>query len=263
MAARTKPRTGQAATSRCSEDVPAADFHADERHGDTMRRNAKQPTPAAHMNRVLAEYRKAHKEAAEHGIASEDPVALELKVMWSFDENGEKNEEQFATFAAEIENETRRLRAKIDEAKREEAEAYEPPEVTEARWREHVADAYALVRAEESAKESAKQKSGKGVSRYAGQNFGKYHVHPDGQTITVKGDAVQYKITSAAAIDTLDRLLKGTERQDGWVNWSATDRSRFSTPTAKSFAKQYIENKVERRGFGFDFGHAPQARLKK
>ena len=121
----------------------------------------------------------------------------------------------------------------------------------------------AFIAAYERRKAQEARKTGKGISRHAGETFrgGTYHVCPDGQTIEVKGDSLKYKITSKAALETLDQLLDGAT-DDGWVSWSSTGRSRFSTPSAKAFAKKYIENERSKAGFGFNYGHEPRARLK-
>lgn len=109
------------------------------------------------------------------------------------------------------------------------------------------------------------QKPGKGISRFAGQVVARtYHVLPDGQTIKVKGDASSYKITSKAALETLDRLLAALcGEPGGWMDWSKKYRARFSAPSAKAFAKKYIENLKETAGCGYCYGHNPRARLKK
>ena len=140
----------------------------------------------------------------------------------------------------------------------------------EAAWREYnEQQEAALFAAYERRKAQAVNRPGKGTSRHAGKTIGgnlkgkgKYHILPDGQTIEVAGDSTQYRITGAAALETLDKLFDALKNGDGWTAWSKKDRARFSTPRAKAFARKYIENERSKSGIGWNYGHQPKARLK-
>lgn len=140
----------------------------------------------------------------------------------------------------------------------------------EAAWREYYERQNAALFADYERRKAQKANSpGKGTSRHAGKTIGgnlkgkgKYHILPDGQTIEVAGDSTPYRITGAAALETLDRLLDALKNGDGWTSWSKKDRARFSTPRAKAFARKYIENERSKSGIGWNYGHQPKARLK-
>lgn len=148
-------------------------------------------------------------------------------------------------------------------------EAAEKREADKAWIEEHRQQEAAIITAYERRKAQKANRPGKGTSRHAGKTIGgnlkgkgKYHILPDGQTIEVAGDSTPYRITGAAALKTLDRLLDALKNGDGWTSWSKKDRARFSTPRAKAFARKYIENERSKSGIGWNYGHQPKARLK-
>ena len=122
---------------------------------------------------------------------------------------------------------------------------------SESAWSEYYEQQESeIIAAYERHKAEADKRPGKGTSRHAGETIGrrikgvgKYHILPDGQTIKVAGDSTEYRITSKAALATLDRMLDalGKDPDNGWIVGGQAERARFSAARAKAFAKEYIE----------------------